>query len=130
MHYASKVRFVLSIIFVLFSASVSFAQTVYVNSGQKRIVDVEVHFRWDKHDLDMEYMGNDASMARFARIIEHIGPEYIDSVVIVSQSSPEGPYKYNVRLSERRAATMRGYVLENFPVLSGKLHVHPDGESW
>lgn len=75
-------------------------------------------------------MGNDSALARFARIIDSIGLEYIDSVVIVSQSSPEGPYEYNVRLSKRRAATMRNYVMSEFPELDGKLHVHPDGESW
>ena len=91
---------------------------------------MEVHFRWDKHQLDMGYMGNDSALARFARMIDRIGIEYIDSVVIVSQSSPEGPYEYNVRLSKRRAATMRNYVMSEFPELDGKLHVHPDGESW
>ena len=78
----------------------------------------------------MGYMGNDSALARFARMIDRIGIEYIDSVVIVSQSSPEGPYEYNVRLSKRRAATMRNYVMSEFPELDGKLHVHPDGESW
>ena len=120
------------IILLLFSSLASFAQTGYryVPGVHKRIVDLEVHFRWDKHQLDMGYMGNDSALARFARMIDRIGIEYIDSVVIVSQSSPEGPYEYNVRLSKRRAATMRNYVMNVFPELDGKLFVHPDGESW
>ena len=127
-----KVRTVLIVILLLFSSMASFSQIGYrhVPSVHKRIVDLEVHFRWDKHQLDMGYMGNDSALARFARMIDRIGIEYIDSVVIVSQSSPEGPYEYNVRLSKRRAATMRNYVMSVFPELDGKLHVHPDGESW
>ena len=96
-----KVRTVLIVILLLFSSMASFSQIGYrhVPSVHKRIVDLEVHFRWDKHQLDMGYMGNDSALARFARMIDRIGIEYIDSVVIVSQSSPEGPYEYNVRLS-------------------------------
>lgn len=132
MHGILKVRKVLYIILLLFSSLAALSQPGYryLPAVHKRIVDLEVHFRWDKHQLDMGYMGNDSALARFARIIDRIGLEYIDSVVIVSQSSPEGPYEYNVRLSKRRAATMRNYVMSEFPELDGKLHVHPDGESW
>lgn len=132
MHDVLKVRNVLFLIFLLLSSLASLAQSGvrFITGGQKRFVDLEVHFRWDDHELDMSYMGNDASMARFARMIDLIGVEYVDSIVIVSQSSPEGPYRYNQRLSERRAATMRGYVVKEFPDLAGKLHVYPDGESW
>ena len=132
MHGILKVRKVLYIILLLFSSLAALSQPGYryLPGVHKRIVDLEVHFRWDKHQLDMGYMGNDSTLARFARIIDSIGLEYIDSVVIVSQSSPEGPYEYNVRLSKRRAATMRNYVMSEFPELDGKLHVHPDGESW
>ncbi len=99
-------------------------------SEQKSIVGIEVHFRLDKHNLDKSYMGNDASLKNFAHKIDSIGLERIDSVVIVSQSSPEGVYKHNLWLSDRRAKTMRRHIESNHPQLKSKLYVHPDGESW
>ena len=103
---------------------------IFYETQGKRISDVEVHFRLDDSELDMDYMGNGASMQRFAKAIDSIGLEQVDSVVIVSQSSPEGVYEHNIRLSEKRAATMRRHVLEAYPSLSERLRVHPDGESW
>ena len=73
----------------------------------KSLMGIEVHFRFDKSQLDLSYMGNAEALDRFARVLDSIGITHIDSVVIVSQSSPEGVYQHNVKLSQRRAATMR-----------------------
>ena len=105
------------------------AQTI-VRGPQKSLVGIEVHFRLDKHNLDLNYMGNDEALSLFAQVIDSIGLSRIDSVVIVSQSSPEGVYEHNVRLSKNRANTMRRHIEEVHPLLKGKLFVHPDGESW
>ena len=91
---------------------------------------IEVHFRFDKSRLDLDYMNNAQSLDNFARVIDSLGLAQIDSVLIVSQSSPEGVYEHNLRLSQRRAATMRRVIEERHPELSDKLFVHPDGESW
>ena len=96
----------------------------------KRNTDIEIHFKFDKYKLELGYMGNAASLKDFSHKIDSIGLAYIDSVVIISQSSPEGVYEHNLRLSENRARTMRKYLLEHHPELSDRLYVHPDGESW
>ena len=90
----------------------------------------EIHFRWDKSDLDPRYLGNDRTLQQIDRQIDSIGIERIDSVVILSQSSPEGSWQHNQRLSERRAATMLRWMTEHHPALSDRLTVNPDGESW
>lgn len=113
---------------ILFSMTLQ-AQ-LFRKSEQKSIVGIEVHFRLDKHYLDLKYMGNDVSLRNFAHKIDSIGLQRIDSVVIVSQSSPEGVYEHNLWLSENRAKTMRKYIESNHPELKEKLFVHPDGESW
>lgn len=94
------------------------------------IRDIEVHFRFDKSRLDLNYMGNQQSLEKFAQVIDSLGLNMIDSVVIVSQSSPEGVYEHNLSLSRRRAATMRREIEKRHPDLGDKLFVHPDGESW
>ena len=106
------------------------AQSSVKHGRQKSLMGIEVHFRWDDPRLDLHYMGNDKAFDRFAEVIDSIGLHMIDSVVIVSQSSPEGTWRHNQRLSERRAATMRRALNQRHPELSDRLHVHPNGESW
>lgn len=106
------------------------AQSSVKHGRQKSLMGIEVHFRWDDSRLDLGYMGNERTFERFAEVIDSIGLHMIDSVVIVSQSSPEGTYEHNRRLSQRRAATMRRAIESRHPELIGRLHVHPDGESW
>lgn len=80
--------------------------------------------------MDTLYLGNDRTLRLINRQIDSLGIERIDSVVILSQSSPEGSYRYNQRLSERRAATMRRWMETHHPELTDRLTVNPDGESW
>ncbi len=96
----------------------------------KRLEDIEVHFKFDKYNLDLDYMGNTNSLQDFAHKIDSIGISKIDSIVIISQSSPEGVYEHNLMLSRNRANTMRKYILDKHPELHNCLHVHPGGESW
>lgn len=96
----------------------------------KRFENIEVHFRLDKYYLDLDYMGNRASLQRFAHKIDSIGISRIDSVVVVSQSSPEGVYEHNLWLSRNRANTMRKHIQDTHPQLRDRLTVYPDGESW
>ena len=106
------------------------AQSSVKHGRQKSLMGIEVHFRWDDSRLDLGYMGNERTFERFAEVIDSIGLHMIDSVVIVSQSSPEGTFEHNRKLSQRRAATMRRAIESRHPELVGRLHVHPDGESW
>ena len=115
------------LILMMFASVASWAQR---KSEQKSLVGIEVHFRLDKHKLDLGYMGNAESLRNFAHKIDSIGLHRIDSVVIMSQSSPEGVYEHNLWLSDNRAKAMRKYLTEHHPELIDKLFVHPDGESW
>ncbi len=105
-------------------------KTTSVTSSQKRLLGIKVHFRFDKSQFDINYMGNAQALERFAQAVDSIGLNRIDSVVVVSQSSPEGAYEHNMKLSRNRAVTMRQIVLQRHPELENLLYVHPDGESW
>lgn len=96
----------------------------------KRYLNIEVHFRFDKYNLELDYMGNNKSLQNFAHTIDSIGISNIDSIVVVSQSSPEGVYEHNLMLSRNRANTIRKHLLNQHPELDEILHVYPDGESW
>lgn len=114
---------------MIMGAAQGYAQIV-LQSKVKSLVGLEVHFRWDDSRLDLDYMGNARTFERFARVVDSIGLAKIDSIIVVSQSSPEGPYERNMRLSQRRAATMRHAIEDRHPELKDLLQVHPDGESW
>ena len=103
---------------------------ITLKSKAKSLVGIEVHFRWDDSRLDLDYMGNTQAFSRFAHVVDSVGLLKIDSIIVVSQSSPEGPYERNMRLSQRRAATMRHAIVQRHPELKDLLRVHPDGESW
>lgn len=91
---------------------------------------MEIHFPWDKSQLDTLYMNNNQTLRRMRQLVDSIGVNRIDSVVVVSQSSPEGSYLHNQKLSNRRALSMRRYMETHYPLLADKLTVNPDGESW
>lgn len=80
--------------------------------------------------MDTLYLGNNHVLGRMAEDIDSIGVGRINSVRIVSQSSPEGHNHYNHLLSKRRAATMRSYMESRYPKIKERLTIVPDGESW
>ena len=121
--------FITGLLLFFTRATGSYAQPT-TKGEAKSLVGIEVHFRFDNSNLDLDYMGNDRALTRFARVIDSLGLHAIDSVVIVSQSSPEGRYEHNLKLSRQRAATMREAIEQRHPELGSRLHVHPDGESW
>ena len=124
------VKIVALLVLLLSMAAGGFAQSSVKHGYQKSLLGIEVHFRFDKSLLDLHYMGNAQALERFAYVIDSIGLSKIDSVVIVSQSSPEGVYEHNLKLSRLRAATMHRTIGQRHPELSDRLYVHPDGESW
>lgn len=93
-------------------------------------LSVEVHFRLNESVLDPSYLGNDRALAHVADLVDSIGMNKIDSIVVVSQSSPEGPYNHNQELSRRRVATMRKYLETHYPGFKNLLTAEPNGESW
>ena len=103
------------------------ADTIRINKCYRSI---EVHFKFDKYNLELDYMGNRESLEEFALQIDTIGISNIDSIVVMSQSSPEGVYEHNLMLSRNRANTIRKHLLNQHPELEDILHVYPDGESW
>ena len=118
-----------SLLFLIWGTTLGYAQPATTGEA-KSLVGIEVYFRFDQTVLDLNYMGNKQSLDRFAHIIDSLNIQNVDSVIIVSQSSPDGVYLHNVKLSRSRAATMRDIIEQQHPDLGSRLYVHPDGESW
>ncbi len=101
-----------------------------VHTRTLNTVYLEFNFRFDRYELDMNYMDNNTILRQLDRILDSIGIENITKLEILSQSSPEGVYEHNIWLSERRSETMGRFMNENYPELSGIMSTSPDGESW
>lgn len=103
-----------------------------LSGTERRSADFHVNFRWDNAVIRPEYMNTGENLKALADSIAsiHIGGGTVDSLTVVSYSSPEGNYWYNVNLSGRRAASMRKYLEGEYPELGDRLRVTPDGESW
>ena len=95
-----------------------------------RKADFSINFRWDQSVLDFNYMGTNRILGELDELINRRGWAAIDSIAVVSYSSPEGTYRYNSNLSHRRAAAMNNYFIKRYPFLKNKVAVSPDGESW
>lgn len=94
--------------------------------------DFHVNFHWDNAVIDPAYMGTGENLRALADSIASIkiGDGMLDSLTVVSYSSPEGNYWYNVDLSRRRASAMRRYLEGEYPEFRDRMSVTPDGESW
>ena len=99
-------------------------------TGVRRNAEFSVNFRWDDAVIRPGYMGTRESLEALADSIARIGLDDVDSLSVVSYSSPEGRSSYNARLSERRRAAMVLYLSSHYPGLIDRLRSEADGESW
>lgn len=97
---------------------------------ESRIAEFGIDFRWDKSYLDLGYLQTGERLKELSDSIASIGIGAIDSLRIISYSSPEGAYLYNLELSRRRAASTANYLIKTYPSLQKLIFTTPAGESW
>ena len=96
------------------------------------VMRFRIFYPVNKTELHEDYMDNGNTLRRFKKYLEK-SPQ-IDSVVIYSYASPEGPYLVNKRLAEGRGKTAKQYLLERLPpnrLLPDSLFIiDPTAENW
>ena len=92
----------------------------------------EVHFRWNKYRYEASYLDNEDAAKRIRQLLEEIGFEHIDSVVVTAYASPEGVYEHNQMLSRKRAREFERVVKSELGLAGGEVAVtvKPGGEAW
>ncbi|MBR6457471.1 MAG: DUF3575 domain-containing protein [Bacteroidales bacterium] len=92
----------------------------------------EVHFRWNKYRYEAGYMNNAEAAAQVRQMLEEIGLEHIDSVIVTAYASPEGVYEHNQMLCRKRAEEFEKVVKKELGLAAEGLHliVRPGGEAW
>lgn len=100
-------------------------------NGDSEDVLIAIYYRWDKDNLDSLYLSNPAHLAKLDSILTSSNAQYIDTLTIVAFASPEGHPDYNKALSQRRANTIRDYIIDRYEnIPSERIVVQARGENW
>ena len=91
-----------------------------------------VHFRWNKYRYEAGYLNNAQAAEHIRMLLEEIGYEHVDSVIVTSYASPEGVYEHNQMLSRKRAREFEKVVKKEVGLAVDGLNitVREGGEAW
>lgn len=92
--------------------------------------NIKVYFRFDKTIIEASYSDNEASLQKILHNIDSLGVERIDSIQIVGLSSPEGVYRYNLSLAQKRANALQQYLVEKRPQVKNLIRVSIQDDLW
>lgn len=109
---------------VTLAVVIMFADTFFIRAQEPT---ERIYYRFDNATVDAAYMFNSQAFANIDALLENGVSEGIQ---IVSYSSPEGNFNYNLDLSTRRAEALRKYLTVRYPQLAGKVSINPNAESW
>ena len=90
---------------------------------------MRVYYPYDDATLMRNYMNNSKIFEEIDEIIASDG-DVVPCFEIISYSSPEGDWNYNLRLSRRRANSLKRYLENKYPQLVGNITINPNAESW
>ena len=95
-----------------------------------RETELRVYYPFDNAVVHEDYLSNQETLRTLDSLYRCGALDGEQKLEIVSYSSPEGQYAYNVNLSKRRAEAFRRYIAAKYPSLAGRLSTNPNGESW
>lgn len=125
---AGKFQRLLAAVVVVLAGLAVFPATAQDN---RSVADeFRITFPVGKSVLDREYRYNAQAFAHLDSLLAVRGEVFVDSVIVVSKSSPEGRYSGNVSLSERRSRAMFDYIAEVHPELASRVRYSAERESW
>lgn len=115
-------RLVLSLLAVVCSA-------VAAQAAPQEFV-ARFHYRLNYGAYLSHYMGNERVTDSLSRFLGSVREDQILEAKVIAYASPEGPLQNNIDLCESRRSTMKGFIENRFPQLSGKTSYEIGGEAW
>lgn len=100
---------------------------------KKDTLTLEVCFRVNKTDIDLQYMGNEAKIEQFVSSIRKRCQDsnlQLQHLVVQGTASPEGDYANNQRLSRGRAHAVAALIANRLSLPDSVLIEQPQGENW
>ncbi len=83
---------------------------------------IVLYFKIDRAVLDSTYMENSRALKKLDDLIKNkLVISNLDSITIVASSSPDGNEVYNLNLSEKRAESVKIYIMEKYPMIKNEL---------
>ena len=92
--------------------------------------EIRVSYPFDNSTLTAGYMDNASAFAALDSLAAAGAFDGTETFEVVSYSSPEGNWNYNLALSGRRAESFRKYLTTKYPQLTGRVSVNPEAEAW
>lgn len=117
-----------SICFIFKTIGCLYSQDTIIHRQYSR--EFKIYFQFDKHTFNPNYQKNGEEISSLYEKVDSVGVSFIDSIVIISQSSPEGVYEHNIWLAKRRASSMKNYIARQRPDVAALLKMHNKGEAW
>lgn len=96
-------------------------------------VDAYLSFEVNKSALKLSLGSNRSELRKIDSILLQVkgNPDYkILNMEIKGFASPEARYTYNVQLAEKRANSLKDYIIRNHQVPDSMLLVYPGEENW
>lgn len=94
--------------------------------------EYEIFFRFDKTDVDVNYLDNAQNIASIRHYLAN--SHRVDSITIYSYASPEGIARHNRELAKGRAYAAKNILLQHSPdssvLSSDMIRVCPLSENW
>ncbi len=125
--FGKALRSVLSLM-VLFMGLFSLRAHAYERNSNNP--EYKIYFQFDKSAVNSAYMSNAQSLSSLDSLVAAVGLESVESVKVISFSSPEGNYAYNLSLSKKRTDAVYKLLTASYPSLAGKIELDHQGEAW
>lgn len=92
---------------------------------------VVILFQFDRSNMDRNYMNNAESLDALLSIMSERTPVLsLDSIIVTGSSSPDGNPAHNRILAQRRANSIRDFIIENYDVDPSVCIARADGGYW
>lgn len=105
---------------------------VLARTDTSEVRQFRIYYPINKLRLYPDYMNNRQNLEVIREYLAE-SPR-IDSIVIYSYASPEGPYRFNEKLAHGRGATAKRYILSMMPegreLPDSLIHLRPEAENW
>ena len=92
--------------------------------------ELRITFPVGSADLRPDYRDNARAFAMLDSLVERHGASLVDSVIVVTKSSPEGRFGLNASLAERRSRSVLRYLSDRYPAVADRVSLRPEGEAW
>ena len=129
-----RIKRLLTYIYAILTATIMVAQNNVhtANSEQSETRHFRIFYPVNKTKLYPNYMGNALNIDTIRRYLAE-SPR-IDSIVIYSYASPEGPLWFNTKLSKERGITAKRFIMSIMPkdrqLPDSIIHLSPEAENW